>query len=77
MTLGLLGRPVEAVSLIGAVALARERFLVPAVKARVDQEGALLGTVPRCIMVSPLGEDVTALGGYIMARGLLYPFSEG
>ena len=77
VTVCLLGRPVEAVSLIGAVALARARFILPAAQARVQQEGALLGSLPRRVEVTPLGEDVTVLGAFMVARSLLYPFREG
>jgi glucokinase len=72
----LLGQRLEAVSLIGAVASAREPFLLPAVRARLQQEAALLTTVPRRLMVSPLGDDVAALGALLVARNLLYPFQD-
>jgi predicted NBD/HSP70 family sugar kinase len=74
VTICLLGQRLEVVSLIGEVALSRDRFLVPAVEARVREEAALLGTVPRRIRVTPLGEDVAALGSLMVARDLLYPF---
>lgn len=70
----LMGQRVEAVSLIGQVALARGAALLPAVQERVQREAALLGTVPRRIVVTPLGDDVTVVGAYIVARDLLYPF---
>lgn len=74
VTLCLLGQPMEAVSLIGTVVLARAQFLLPAVQARVQEEASLLGTVPRRLMVTPLGEDVSVLGALLVARSLLYPF---
>jgi predicted NBD/HSP70 family sugar kinase len=74
VSLCLLGQPVEVVSLIGMVALGRQHLLLPAVEARVKQEASLLGTTPRRIRVTPLGEDVAALGALLVARDLLYPF---
>lgn len=74
VSLCLLGQPLEAVSFIGAISLARARYLLPAVKARVQEEAALLVTVPRRLTVTPLGEDVTVLGALLMARDLLNPF---
>jgi predicted NBD/HSP70 family sugar kinase len=74
VSLCLLGQPLEAVSFIGAISLARAKYLLPAVKARVQEEAALLVTVPRRLTVTPLGEDVTVLGAYLMARDLLNPF---
>lgn len=74
VSLCLLGQPLEAVSFIGAVSLARARYLLPAVKARVQEEEALLVTVPRRLTVTPLGEDVGVLGALLMARDLLNPF---
>ena len=74
VSLCLLGQPLEAVSFIGAISLARARYLLPAVKSRVQEEAALLVTVPRRLTVTPLGEDVTVLGALLMARELLYPF---
>jgi hypothetical protein len=56
------------------VALGRQHRLMPAVEARVKQEASLLGTTPRRIRVTPLGEDVAALGALLVARDLLYPF---
>ncbi len=76
VTLCLLGQRMEVVSLIGQVALARARFLLPPVRARVEQEASLLGTVPRRITVTPLGEDVAMIGALLVARDLLYPFQE-
>jgi predicted NBD/HSP70 family sugar kinase len=76
VTLCLLGQRMEAVSLIGQVALARQRFLLPAVRARVRQEASVLGTVPRRIDVTPLGDDVAVLGALLIARDLLYPFQD-
>jgi predicted NBD/HSP70 family sugar kinase len=74
VSLCLLGQPVEVVSLIGMVALGRAHLMIPAVEERVKQEAGLLGTVPRRIQVTPLGEDVAALGALLVARDLLYPF---
>ncbi|MGH2355550.1 MAG: ROK family protein [Chloroflexota bacterium] len=74
VSLCLLGQRLEAVSLIGAVALARARFLIPAVRARVEEEASLLGTAPRSVTVTPLGENVAVLGALLVARDLLYPF---
>ena len=74
VSLCLLGQPLEAVSFIGAISLARARYLLPAVKARVQEEAALLVTVPRRLTVTPLGEDVTVLGAYLMSRDLQNPF---
>lgn len=74
VSLCLLGQPLEAVSFIGAVSLTRARYLLPAVKARVQEEAALLVTVPRRLTVTPLGEDVTVLGALLLARDLLNPF---
>ena len=74
VTLCLLGQPIEVVSLIGMVALARSHLILPAAEARVKAEAALLGRVPRRITVTPLGEDVAALGALLVARDLLYPF---
>ncbi|HEX2035440.1 MAG TPA: ROK family protein [Chloroflexota bacterium] len=70
----LLGQGLEAVSLNGAVALARAHFLLPALRARVKEEASLLGTVPRLIRTTPLGDDVTVLGALLVARDMLYPF---
>jgi predicted NBD/HSP70 family sugar kinase len=70
----LMGQRIEAVSLIGQIALARGAALLPAVQERVQREAALLGTVPRRIVVTPLGDDVGVLGAYVLARDLLYPF---
>ncbi|MBI3970673.1 MAG: ROK family protein [Chloroflexi bacterium] len=74
VTLCLLGQRLEVVSLMGQVTLARAHFLLPAVRARVQQEAALLGVVPRRIVVTPLGDDVGVLGALLVARDLLYPF---
>jgi predicted NBD/HSP70 family sugar kinase len=74
VSLCLLGQPIEVVSLIGMVALGRAHLMIPAVEARVKQEAGLLSTVPRRIRVTPLGEDVAALGALLVARDLLYPF---
>ncbi|HEU5316242.1 MAG TPA: ROK family protein, partial [Chloroflexota bacterium] len=74
VSLCLLGQPLEAVSFIGAVSLARARYLLPAVKERVQEESALLVTVPRRLTVTPLGEDVAVLGALLLARDLLNPF---
>ncbi len=74
LTLCLLGQRIEVVSLIGTVALARSHLLLPAVEARVRAEASLLGTVPRRITCTPLGEDVAVLGALLVARDLLYPF---
>jgi predicted NBD/HSP70 family sugar kinase len=74
VTLCLLGQPLEAVSFVGAVSLARADRLLPAVHARVQREAALLMTVPRRLTVTPLGEDVGVLGALLVARNLLYPF---
>ncbi len=74
MTLCLLGQRIEVISLIGMVALARAHLLLPAVETRVKKEATLLGTVPRRITVTPLGEDVAVLGALLVARDLLYPF---
>jgi predicted NBD/HSP70 family sugar kinase len=74
VTLCLWGQPLEVVSLIGMVALGRQHLLLPAAEARVKQEASLLGTTPRRIRVTPLGEDVAALGALLVARDLLYPF---
>jgi predicted NBD/HSP70 family sugar kinase len=74
VSLCLLGQPLEVVSLIGMVALGRAHLMIPAVEARVKREAGLLGTVPRRIRVTPLGEDVAALGALLVARDLLYPF---
>jgi predicted NBD/HSP70 family sugar kinase len=74
VTLCLLGQRLEVISLMGEVALARQRFLLPAVQSRVEIEASLLGTVPRRIVVTPLGHDVAVLGALLLARDLLYPF---
>ncbi len=74
VTLCLLGQPLEAVSFVGAVSLTRADLLLPAVRRRVQEEAALLSSVPRRLTVTPLGEDVTALGALITATDLLYPF---
>jgi predicted NBD/HSP70 family sugar kinase len=74
VSLCLLGQPIQVVSLIGMVALGRAHLMIPAVEARVKQEAGLLSTVPRRIRVTPLGEDVAALGALLVARDLLYPF---
>jgi predicted NBD/HSP70 family sugar kinase len=74
VTLCLLGQRIEVVSLIGTVALARAHLLLPAVEARVREEASLLGTTPRRILVTPLGEDVAVMGALRVARDLLYPF---
>jgi predicted NBD/HSP70 family sugar kinase len=76
VTLCLLGRRLEAVSLIGTVALARADLLLPAVRARVQQEAGLLTTVPRRLRVTPLGAGVAALGALLVARDLLTPFED-
>lgn len=74
VTLCLLGQPLQAVSFIGAVSLARARFLLPAVRERVQKEAALLVSVPSRLTVTPLGEDVGVLGALITARDLANPF---
>jgi predicted NBD/HSP70 family sugar kinase len=74
VTLCLLGQPLEAVSFIGSTSLARASRLLPAVRRRVEQEAALLMTAPRRLTVTPLGEDVAALGALIVAQDLLDPF---
>jgi len=70
----LLGQPLEAISFIGSVAQARHRYLLPGVRARVDEEAALLVTRPRSLRVTPLGDDVSVLGAFLMVRDLLHPF---
>ncbi len=70
----LLGQPLEAISFIGSVAQARHHYLLPGVRARVDEEAALLVTRPRSLRVTPLGDDVSVLGAFLMARDLLHPF---
>jgi predicted NBD/HSP70 family sugar kinase len=77
LTLCLLGQRLEVISLIGTVALARAHLLLPAVEARMEAEVSLLGTKPRRIRVTPLGEDVGVLGALLVARDLLYPFRFG
>ena len=74
VTLCLMGQPLQAVSFIGAVSLTRAQFLLPAVIARVQQEAALVVTMPRRLTVTPLGEDVGVIGALIMARDLANPF---
>ena len=74
VTLCLMGQPLEAVSFIGAVSLTRAHFLLPAVKARVQREAALMVTMPRRLTVTPLGEDVGVIGALITARDLANPF---
>jgi predicted NBD/HSP70 family sugar kinase len=75
-TLCLLGQRLEAVSFIGSVALARGHLLLPAVHTRMQQDAELLGTVPRRLLVTPLGDGVAALGALLVARDLLYPFQD-
>jgi predicted NBD/HSP70 family sugar kinase len=72
----LLGQPMEVISLTGPIAHAREQRLLPAVRARVDVEAALLGTVPRRVVVTPLGDDIAVTGALLVARDLLYPFRD-
>lgn len=74
LTLCFSGQPLEAVSFIGSVSLARQHHLLPAVHARVHQEIALLDVVPRSLRVTPLGEMTSVLGAFLMARDLLFPF---
>ena len=74
LTLCLSGQPLEAVSFIGSVSLARQHRLLPAVHARVHQEIALLDVVPRSLRVTPLGEVTSVLGAFLLARDLLFPF---
>ena len=74
VTLCLLGQPLQVVSFIGVVSLARSKYLLPAIKARVDEESALLMTATPRLTVTPLGEDVTVLGALLLARDLLNPF---
>jgi predicted NBD/HSP70 family sugar kinase len=74
VTLCLLGQPLEAVSFIGSVSLARGNLMLPAVRARLEQEAALLAAIPRRLTVTPLGEDVAALGALVVAQDLLNPF---
>jgi predicted NBD/HSP70 family sugar kinase len=71
-----LGQRLDAVSLIGPVAVTRAARLLPAVRARIGEERAALPYVPRRLTVTPLGEDVTAIGALIIARGQLFPFAE-
>jgi predicted NBD/HSP70 family sugar kinase len=73
----LLGQPMEVISLAGHIAIARQKYLLPAVKGRVDAEASVLGTVPRRIAVTPLGDDMAVLGALLAARDLLYPFLDG
>jgi len=40
----------------------------------VQAEASVLGTVPRRVVLSPLGDDLAAYGALIVARNLLYPF---
>jgi predicted NBD/HSP70 family sugar kinase len=74
VTLCLLGLPIEAVSFIGTVSLARAQHLLPAVRQRVQEEAALLVSIPRRLTVTPLGEDVNVLGALLIARDLANPF---
>ena len=76
LTLCLLGQPLEVVSVIGAVALAREQYLLPPVAARLKRESTLLSIVPRRVLVTPLGEDVAVIGALLIARDLLHPFQD-
>ena len=73
----LMGQPLEVVSLAGPIATTRQHHLLPAVKSRVATEASLLGTVPRRITVTPLGDDIAVIGALLVARDLLYPFQEG
>jgi hypothetical protein len=50
--------------------------VLPAVQARVQVEASLLGTIPRRIVVTPLGDDVAVFGALLVARDLLYPFQD-
>jgi predicted NBD/HSP70 family sugar kinase len=72
----LLGQPMEIISLTGQIAHARHARILPAARARVEVEAALLGTIPRRIVVTPLGEDIAVLGSLLVARDLLYPFQD-
>ena len=72
----LLGQPMEVVSLTGPIAHTRHRRLLPAVRARVEVEAALLGTVPRRVVVTPLGDDIAVVGALLVARNLLFPFQD-
>jgi predicted NBD/HSP70 family sugar kinase len=74
LTLCFSGQPLEAVSFIGSVSLARHHRLLPAVHARVREETALLDVMPRSLRVTPLGEVTSVLGAFLMARDLLFPF---
>ena len=74
LTLCFSGQPLEAVSFIGSVSLARQHRLLPAVHARVNEEIALLDVVPRSLRVTPLGEVTSVLGAFLLARDLLFPF---
>lgn len=75
VSLCLIGQRMEVVSFIGTVALARARYLLPAVQARVTSESSLLSAVPRRMVLTPLGEDVAVIGSLLVARDMLYPFS--
>ncbi len=74
LTMCFSGQPLEAVSFIGSVSLARQHHLLPAVHERVREEIALLDTVPRSLRVTPLGEATVVLGAFLHARDLLFPF---
>lgn len=74
LTLCFIGQPLEAVSFIGSVSLARQARLLPAVRERVEEEVALLDVVPRSLRVTPLGEMPAVLGAFLHARDLLFPF---
>lgn len=71
----LLGKRLEVVSLVGQVALARAKYLVPPVRQRVAQESLTLATALRSVRVTPLGDAVSVLGALLIARNQLYPFS--
>jgi predicted NBD/HSP70 family sugar kinase len=72
----LLGQPMEVISLTGPIALARQHHVLPAVQARVQVEASLLGTIPRRVVVTPLGDDIAVFGALLVARDLLYPFQD-
>jgi predicted NBD/HSP70 family sugar kinase len=74
VTLCLLGQPLQVVSFIGAISLARGKYLLPAVEERVQEEATLLMTDPPRLTMTPLGEDVTVMGALLLARDLLNPF---